>query len=118
MGERRRKKRRGHGQRSLPCVQDLTDRTDLAVGEAKGGAEVLGEVGRLGDSGEDTLVERLLVGGLVGREDLLLAVLEEGRLGAGAVVGGRLGKVGIVELGVNLRVSRKRSAGAPSAESR
>lgn len=76
----------------------------LSLGETESSGKVLGKVGYTGNSGDDGLVDRLLVGSLLGGELLLLllSVLEELSLGSRSLGGLLLGEVGVVELGVEL----------------
>ena len=79
---------------------------ELALGEAEGGGEVLGQVLRLLDGGEDGLVDLLLVRRArlgQGFPLLGLAVGEELLLGRDLALLRVLRKVGVVDLLVDLR---------------
>jgi hypothetical protein len=76
----------------------------LSVAQAEGSREVLGHVGDGSNGGENSLVNRLLVGRLGLGERLLLGLVALEELSLGSVARGRLvlGEVGIVDLCVDL----------------
>jgi len=83
----------------------------LALGEGELGTQVLAEVLDLVDGINDQLVSRLLKSNLVrGKGLLLLFTLEESFLCGGLLCSLGASKVGIVQLGIDLRWSEHKSA--------
>ena len=83
--------------------------SELALGQTPRALEVLGEIFGLLDGSDDGRVNGLLVGDLGRSQRLLslgLALLKELLLGRAGTLSSSLGKVGIVDLLVNLQDMR------------